>query len=204
MKLLKYLGSIAFGFAVVFLSQSCRDTKSAPLPVFETAVNGFALFKGDKFLSASDLAKTNPYSFRWVSVDNINTVNKVEFFVTLFEDYTDKDGNDRTAVHGKKLFKTLEGGTAPANRVFTDQTVTSGDIYNLFKDAAFDYGLGGGKKAVFDQMGRTTAKRFTDNDYFSLSWNLTTADGRKFTEWSPAVCNESPAYLNCSLNYFFK
>lgn len=203
MKLLKYLSSIAIGFAIVFLSQSCRDTKSAPLPVFETAVHGFAKFKGDDFLSASDLAKTNPYTFRWVSIDNINTVNKIEFFVTLFEDYSDKDGNDRTAVHGRKLFKTLEGGTAPANRAFTDQTVTSGDVYNLFKDAAFDYGLGGGKKPVFDQMGRTTAKRFTGNDYFSISWNLTTADGRKFTEWSPAVCGSTDG-ANCTLDYYFK
>lgn len=204
MKILKYVSTITLGFALVFLAQSCRDTKASPLPEFETAVTAFADYKTIKSFAIADAAKVVPFTYRWVSVDNLNSVSKIEFFVTLYEDYVDKEGNPRTAVHGTKSFKILEGGAVPANRVFADVNVAAADVYNLFKDAAFDYGKGGGKGAVFAQNGRTPAKQFTGNDFAEISWYITTADGRKFTEWSPAICSGSIIGANCALGFPFQ
>lgn len=192
------------GFVLTFVLQSCRDTKASPLPVFETAVTAFADYKTIKSFAIADAAKVVPFTYRWVSIDNLNTVTKIEFFVTLYEDYVDKEGNGRTAVHGTKSFKVLEGGAVPANRAYADVNIAASDVYTLFKDASFDYGKGDGKKPVFAQNGRTTAKQFTADDYAEVSWYITTGDGRKFTEWSPAICDGSTVGANCALGFPFK
>ena len=204
MKILKYISSIALGFALVFFAQSCRDTKASPLPTFETAVTTFADYKAaaDSF-AISDISKVTPFTYRWVSVDGQNTATKIEFFVTLYEEYKDKEGNKRTAVHGTKSFKILEGSSVPANRVYTDVTLSGTAIFDFFKTATFNYGKGDGDKPVFSQNGRTATKQFTTNDYADVTWFVTTADGRKFTEWSVAVCNEVVG-SNCKLRFKFK
>jgi hypothetical protein len=212
MKLLKYISSVVLGFAIVFISQSCRDTKAAPLPVFETAVHGFGDIAAVKNLAGksvadtfavSNLAKSVPFTWRWISIDNINTVNKVEYFVTLREPYDDVQGNPRTANHGTKAYKTLDGSAAPANRAFISATIKPEEIYALYKDATFNYGKGAGAKKVFEQNGRTAAAPWNYDDYVTLTWVLTTADGRKFTEWSTAVCGETVG-ANCQLEIYFQ
>jgi hypothetical protein len=212
MKILKYtLFSLVY-IAVVAVGVACEKVVS-PLPEFETGVVGFAknVTSADLFNQTKDtaiLALSSPatpaqFDFRWLSVDNKNTVTKIEFFVTFTEKYKDVLDNEKTANHGTKLLRTLDGAAVPANRIFIKPSFTIAEVNALFKDTQFDYGKGGGKKNVFDQNGRTATAQFTKSDAITVTWNFITADGRKFTTWSVALCGEA-AGSNCAMKYSFR
>jgi hypothetical protein len=206
MKILKYSTFSAL-LASLFLVFACEKVAS-PLPTFETAVHALGKLTTASFAIANTAAPA-AYKWRWVSIDGKNTVSKVEYFVTLTEAYDDKEGNARVANHGTKAWKVIEGSAIGANRTDIDGSITQADVYGLFKDAAFDYGKGGGKVNVFTQNGRTATNRFIKNDGISITWFIYTADGRKFTEWSPAVCESlldgtGAPLANCSMNISVK
>lgn len=191
---------IIFLLVVGLSFSACEDEELSPLPEFETAVHGYAKLTATSPVNFApgDKAKALDINYQWVSIDGVNTVNKIEFFVQFREAYTDKAGNPRTANHGKKLFKTIEGGTVPANRTNTNIKVTQDDVFNLFKDAKFDYG--DGAVNVFAAATRTVTAPLKASDSFTLSWALTTADGRYFDSWSTSLCTEFETYHGTTVN----
>lgn len=197
MKILKYSTFSALVAALLF-AVSCAKVQS-PLPDFETGIYCYGVLTNASF-SIANPATPVAYKWRWVSTDSKNTASKVEYYVTFTQSYSDKDGNDRVANHGTKLWKVLEGSAIGANRIDIDGSITQADVYNLFKDATFDYGLGAGKLNVFSQYGRKTANPFIKADGISITWYVTTADGRKFTEWSVALCDGETVGANCSMD----
>lgn len=208
MKLIKFSFLIVFFITVLF---SCRDEALSPIPIFETGVSGFAAFDTAKHKTVNNFSYSAPNKpstglFRWLSLDNANTVTKIEYYITFDESYTDKDGNSRTANHGGssgKLLKTISGSDVPANRIFIPFSFTQTDVYNLYKVNTFDYKDGRGAVSVFDKpldASRTTTNRFTANDGFRLLWTLYTADGRKFDTWSASICGSTPDWLNCEVD----
>ena len=198
MKILKYSTFLVL-VAALFLAVACAKVAS-PLPEFESGVHGYGVLTTANF-SIANTATPAAFNWRWVSIDKKNTVSKVEFYTTLTEAYSDKEGNDRVANHGTKLWKVLEGSAIGANLTDITSSITQADIYALFKDAKFDYGLGAGNLNVFDQHARTTTNRFIKKDNIAVTWVLTTADGRKFTEWSVAICDGvSVVGANCTMN----
>jgi hypothetical protein len=155
-------------------------------------------------MSLSDLTKTARFNHNWKSNDKLNTVTKVEFYVYWDEAYKDKDANDRVARHGGFIFedpgKLLKSNSTPkASRDNVEYTVSLSEIYNLYKNAEFDYKDGKGKVKVIDGTVRTEAKPFTSKDAFFIRWVLTTADGRVFQEWNPDICGGTVPGLNCQL-----
>jgi hypothetical protein len=59
-------------------------------------------------------------------------------------------------------------------------------VYNLFKDATFDYGAG--DVPVFGAS-RPAGSRFKTSDNFSMTWAFTAADGKVYKWWSVSVVN---------------
>ena len=203
MKILKYSFSMLLAVAIVALTASCRDESLNPVPAWETAVSGYGeLVATNNAFSLTDAAKDVQYKFRWLSIDNLNTVTKIEYYVALNESYTDKEGNSRTAKHGDKLWKVVEGSAVPANRVFINLALTQAQVYALYKDNTFNYG--NGAVSVFAQNGRSAAKPLIAADKVVVRWELTTADGRKFFQWSPGICGENPGFANCVLTLAVK
>ncbi len=197
-----YIALAAFVFLLPF---SCQDDDLIPEPDFETAVHGFAqLSQG----SAANFKFGDPsvnlsVDLQWISIDSENTVNKIEIYVFFNESYVDLEGNPTTARHGGtngKLLLSLEGSEVPGNRTNTTFSLTQDAIYELYKDARFDYG--NGEVPVWgnpDKPRRNDSNfKFIDGDSFSIRWILYTADGRKFDTWNDSVCLEFPG-ANCSL-----
>ena len=205
MKILKYSFSMLLAVAIVALTASCRDESLNPVPAWDTAVSGYGEFVAtNNAFSLTDAAKDVQFKYRWVSIDNLNTVTKIEYYVALNETYIDKEGNSRTARHGDKLWKVVESSAVPANRVYINQAITQAAVYALYKDNTFNYGKGVGNLNVFAQNGRTAAKPLIAADKVVVRWELTTADGRKFFQWSAGVCGENPGYANCNLTVSVK
>ncbi len=183
----------------------CKDESLNPVLKPETAVHGFARIKSgtpSNFIFGNNNSAISS-ELQWVSIDQKNTVTKIEIFVQWTEAYIDSEGNPRTANHGKKRVQVIEGSNVPANRVFTNITVTAQQLFNLFKDATFDYRDGKGRVSVFNNTfkpDRTESARFTPDDSFKLTWAFTTADGRYFDSWSDSVCSEFPG-ANCDINW---
>lgn len=154
-------------------------------------------------MSFNDLAKTARFTHAWNSVDKLNTVTKIDFYVYWDEAYTDKNKNPRTARHGGFIFedpgKLLKSVTPKGNREYTEYTVSLSEIYNLYKDAKFDYKDDKGLVNVIDGTVRTAAKPFNKNDKFTIRWALTTADGRLFENWNPDICAGTVPGLTCSI-----
>lgn len=193
-------------FAVMIVPFSgCEDESLNPVLAPETAVHGFArLQQGSaaSFFYGNNDSAIN-VELQWISIDQLNTVTKIDLFIDWRETYIDAEGNPRTAAHGTKLFKSIEGGSVPANRTYTSFSVAAKELYELFKNATFDYGDGKGKVSVFDntfKTDRSTAARFTSDDSFTLTWAFTTADGRYFDSWSDSVCSEFPG-ANCDIKW---
>lgn len=214
MKKIKYLALTLVG--IFFLAVSCKDDKDL-VPVWESGVNGFAEVADgseDNFVFGFPAIGVT-YDFQWISADSKNTVTKIDFYVLFNEPYKDADGNDALAKHAGDdgiLLTSLEGGNVPANRTNATLTVTQADVYNLYKDAKFDYDGEGGSPAI-DVFGATpnntdrdATNRFVTDDVITVRWVLTTADGRVFgkvangTGWSPSVCTEVPG-SNCELTW---
>jgi hypothetical protein len=186
MKILKYstLTALIATFCILF---ACKKVAS-PLPEFDSAVHALGKLTVDTF-AIKNASAAATYTWRWVSIDGVNTVTKVEYYVSYKDSYTDKDGNSRSSTVGPKLWKVLEGSAAGANRTDITGSITQADAYTLFKDITFNYGLGAGSLPVFSQRGRTATNPFIKSDLVTISWILYTADGRKFANWSPAVCS---------------
>lgn len=207
---------------------SCRDESLNPVPKWDSAVNGFGVFDGIAFDGKlnnrpqkyeSDYAKNFPasgqdkakidFKLRWVSLDNKLTVNKIEVYVNMTEDYEDPDGNPKTANLGggsPKLLQTLT--TVAANRQWNTFSVTPLQVYNLFKDATVKYDKVNAVK-VFSRpkFPRPAGQWFNgETDTFVVSWRLYTTDGKVFKSWNQdSVCGDitsvSEANSNCQLTF---
>lgn len=181
---------------------SCKDDSLQVIPEWGTGVNTYTTRKAGSVTGFENGNATVPMNlnFRWISIDGLNTVTKIEFFLLFNESYVDLDGNPKTVRHGGtagKLFKTIEGAAVPANRTDVAVNITMADVYALYKDNTYNYC--GASVPVFNNLlkpGRTTAVPFIPGDTFSLKWIVYTADGRKFDSWSPSVCTEFPG-SNC-------
>jgi len=191
MSKLKYVFYILI---LALLVISCKDEESNPVEPWESAVHGYAKFANGSptDFTAGDLSKMLDLNYQWVSIDNANTVNKIEFYITFSEPYTDLENNPRTANHGTKLFRVVEGAQVPGNRSNINFKITQEDILNLFKDEMFDYG--NGPVNVLSRAPRTAAMPLTKRDNFNLTWALTTDDGRYFDSWSNSTCTEFETY----------
>lgn len=181
---------------------SCKDDSLQVIPEWGTGVNTYATKKagGSSSFVSGDATVPVDVNFRWISIDGLNTVTKIEFYLLFNEGYVDSEGNPKTVRHGGtsgRLFKTLEGAAVPANRADVGLSVTQADVYALYKDNTYNYC--GTSVPVFSNTLkplRTPSAPFLAGDSFSLKWIVYTADGRKFDSWSPSVCNEFPG-SNC-------
>ena len=204
---------------------ACRDEALNPVPPFETAVHGYGhLVSGNTFTGTSTdpntglfiggtVAANNAWDFnidfQWISIDQKNTVTKVEMFATFTEPYRDANNNNKTANHGTQLLKTFEGASVPGNRTSFNVQVTAAELFAAFDDATFNYGDGNvtvnvlsnpnqvpGQPAVRNPASPSTA--FLVRDKFEVTWILYTADGRVFDSWSDSICSEFPG-ADCSV-----
>lgn len=203
MKFLKYSLPIILTVFVVF---ACTDESLVPEPDPETAVHGYIQRNTDveNFLyQGTDELDLN---FQWISIDGANTVTKIEFYVTFFEEYTDWEGGSKIANHGTQLFATYEGAAIPASREAFSFTISQADIYALFSSATYAYDVVDGDDPTVNVYGfagkpnRNATQPFVDGDSFSLRWVMTTADGRVFDTWNDSICLEFPG-ANCSFNW---
>jgi hypothetical protein len=190
---------------------SCKDDSLVIVPEWETGVHGLTVFSAstdDVNFIKGDPSVGLAFDMLWNSIDNKNTVTKIELFVVFNEAYNDLAGNPKVARHGGtqgKLYKTLEGAAVPANKATTSFALTQDDVYALYSTAQFDYGEGIGTKPVWGvgslRDDRDTDDfKFVDGDTFQVRWAFTTADGRVFDSWSPSVCTEFPG-ANCSVSF---
>lgn len=192
--------------ALILPFSACKDEALNPVPDWESGVHALGQFTAS---SAQNFVFGQPsvdidVEFHWVSIDNLNTVTEVEFYILFNESYSDNDGNPRVARHGGtdgKLLKKLTGAEVKGNREFVNISVTQADIYDLYKDNTFDYGDGVvGVFANPEKPTRTPDGRFIAGDAFELRWAMRTADGRYFDSWSPSVCSEFPG-ASCSVGW---
>lgn len=191
--------------ALLLPFSSCKDEALNPVPDFESAVHGFARVASGSATSFKfrDMNTSINLELQWISIDQVNTVTKMEVFVNFRESYIDAEGNPRVANHGTKKVVTIEGSAVPANRTYTGFTISPTAVYEAFKDAKFDYGDGKGSVSVFSNTfkpDRKASARFTADDSFSMTWAFTTADGRYFDSWSDSVCSEFPG-ANCTIRW---
>ncbi|MBL7791844.1 MAG: hypothetical protein JNK77_05960 [Saprospiraceae bacterium] len=193
---------LALAAALLLPFSSCKDEDTNPVPDYETAVHGYGKLTANSAgnFQLGDQSKVINMDFQWVSIDSKNTVTRIEIYITYTEGYEDQEGNPRVANHGTKLYKLYEGGQVPANRTNLNFSIAQADVYNLFKEAAFDYGDGAGSVSVFSKSPRTLADPFYSVDKFSVSWALTTADGRYFDSWSDSICGEFETYHGSTPN----
>ncbi len=190
----------AFLAALLLPFSSCKDESLNPVPDWDTAVNAFGQFT-DNSPSAffwKDMNSGINATLRWISVDQLNTVERMELFVTFSENYIDPDGNPRVANHGTKNFLVIDGSNVPGNREDVPFSLTPTQVYDLFKDATFDYGKGEVKVFENPDKDRPADARLIPDDVFQVTWAFTTADGRYFDSWSDSVCSEFPG-SNCNL-----
>lgn len=206
-KFILYIASLSL------LTFSCKDEDSNPVVAWESSVHGYAKFTAASptNFTVGNMAQALDLNFQWVSIDNANTVNKIDFFITYNEAFTDAENNPRVANHGTVLFRTVEGSQVPGNRTNINFKITPEEILNLFKDATFDYGSG--PENVLNRSPRSAAAPLTTKDSFILTWALTTEDGRYFDSWSNSTCTEFETYrgtrsndggFNCVVNWTVK
>lgn len=184
--------------ALILPFSACKDESLNPVPQWESGIhaNGeFASGSPQNFVFAEPDTKIT-LDFRWISIDNLNTVTEVEFYVLFNESYEDNDGNPRTAAHGGtegKLLKKLTGSEVKGNRELMNITISQDDVYNLYKDNTFNYG--DGVVNVFsnpEKPDRGPGNQFVAGDSFKVRWAMRTSDGRYFDSWSISVCTEFP------------
>lgn len=208
MRKLRYsLLTLASIFAFI---TSCKDDSIVIVPEWDSGVHGYTVFTSG---SATSFLKGDPsqilnMEMLWNSIDQKNTVSKIEFFALFNESYLDQDGNPKTAKHGGDegvLFKTLEGSAVPANKATTPFSMSQDDMFALYDGATYDY-YGTGTPAPVWGAGSIRSDRntgnfkFVDGDTFQIRWELTTADGRVFSAWGVSVCTEFPG-ANCAVNW---
>lgn len=190
---------------------SCKDDSLVIVPEWESAVHGLGSFSAttdDVNFIKGDPSVELSFDLLWNSIDQKNTVTKIDLFVVFNEAYTDQDGNPKTAKHGGdqgKLLMSISGANVPADKVKTSFTLSQDDVYALYDGATFDYfGTGTalpvwGAGSIRDDRDEGDFK-FVDGDSFQLRWAFTTSDGRVFSAWGISVCTEFPG-ANCSVNW---
>jgi hypothetical protein len=191
--------------AWIFLALFAISCEKAydPYPTFETVPHSFGKFKAatPTSLNFGNNNSKLEGDLLWISTDGKVKVTESDLYITWTESYKDKDGLPKTANHGKrKLKNSTDVGAA---REAKPWSFTAVDIYNLFKDAKFDYKDDKGVVAVFDAPkdgDRSASSRFTSNDKFVLSWAFKGDDGRYFDSWSGGICSETVG-SNCSLTF---
>ena len=220
---MKKIFTCAVSFGLLMLV-GCRDESLNPLPGWESGVHAFGAFaditepkdgSGGTPANTLNYAKNFPASgqdqaaakinmkLRWVSLDNVLTVNKVEVYVNMIEYYDDADGNPKSASLGSKLLKTLS--PPGANRVYSTYSISATEVYTLFKDATVKYDKVNAVKVFANPKNpRPTGKWFNGSEDFVMTWKLYTADGKVFTVWnSDSICGDptpfSQAKANCQL-----
>lgn len=230
-KILTY--TLAFGMIALL---SCRNEDLNPVPQWESAVHGFGIFadvpepkEGSNTrpntvanaanfpLTAQDAAKMN-FKLRWVSLDNVLSVKKIEVFLEMIESYNDVNGNPKTASLGKKLLTTFD--PSAANRQWNTFSITPADVYKLYSAATVKYD-GKTDVPVFSNPARPrpAGSRLAGaikidglpvaGDRFVVSWKLTTTEGLIFDVWNPdSICGDPTQYnqasANCSLVWTVK
>jgi hypothetical protein len=142
-------------------------------------------------------------------VDDRLTVNRIELYVLFNENYRDEDNNPLVARHGGEegiLFMTIEGSELPANREDVSFTIDQATIYDLYKDASFDYDDNENtpETPVFSNPAKpdrdVPSAPFVEVDDFQIRWILYTDNDLVFDFWSPSVCTELPG-ANCEVNW---
>ena len=99
------------------LLNSCKDESLISLPVWESAVHGYAQLQAgskDNFKNG-DPSVDLTYELKWKSIDKENVVTNIELYIFFSETYVDNDGNNKTAAHGGSdgmLFKTVSSPPA--------------------------------------------------------------------------------------------
>jgi len=195
-----------FLILLFFVILSCKDEDLQPLPEWETGVNAFSkLSAGSKSsFTAADLNSAVSFDFRWISIDKLNTITKVEFYVLFNESFIDKDNNPALARHGGssgKLIAVLEGDQVKGNKEDMKITITPLAVYELYKNNKFAYC--GAEVNVFGndlKPVRSADVPFLAGDTFTVRWKLFAEDGRVFDSWSPSVCTEFPG-SNCKFDF---
>lgn len=200
--------------AIMAFITSCEDEDIVLVPEWETGVHGLASFAPGSPTNFvfQDATTSLDINLKWVSIDSKNSVTKIDMYVMFDEPFVDKDGNPVVANHAIQedgtngvLFTSFSGSAVPANRVNTKVTLTQPALYNLFKDATYDYD-GDDSTAptpVFnnpDVPTRSAANPFVKGDAFTVRWEFTTEDGRKFNKWGVSVCTEFPG-ANCLVSW---
>ena len=197
-------------------SLSCKDESLDPnvAPGPGVGSQGFFLNGEDQPILNSSNRPTNislkPAAFqnqglkigaKWISVDNLLKVDRIEFYVNFNEQFVNQDGVTAVATHGGAT-----GRTAPSfvltglqNKTPGNLTITPAQIYELYKDATFKYN-GVSDVPVFNNPAnpRSATQPFKTGDSFLINWRLRTTDGNVTKSWSPSVCTEVPGY-NCSI-----
>lgn len=204
-KYTKYLLSL---IAVGITFQSCKDEDLVILPEWESAVHGYAVVNGETTdFKRGDATVNVNFDLKWKSIDQKNTVTKIDLYVLFNESFKDIDGNNKTVKHGGdagKLIKTFTGGDVPAENTVKTFSITQGDVYGAYSSASYDYGFGSGTVSVFSNplkpSRNATTNKFIPGDTFTLKWIFTTEDGRVFDSWSPSVCTEFPE-ANCQKDW---
>ena len=188
--------------------QSCEDETLITLPVWETAVHGYAVING----ASTDFKKGDAtididFDLKWKSIDQKNEVVKIDLYVLFNETYTDKDGNSVTAKHGGaagKQVKSFSGADVPVNNVVKSFSINQNEVFTAYSSNTYDYGFGAGSVNVFSNVLKptrnATTNKFIPGDNFTIKWIFTTADGRVFDSWSPSVCTEFPE-ANCQVDW---
>jgi len=183
---------------------ACKDESLQVVPVWESAVHGFAAIKStNRDFLYNDPAVDVDLDLKWISIDGALTVTKIDVYALFDESFVDLDGNPSVASHGGsggKLLTSFSGGSVPANRTAVNFSVSQDALFELYKDATFDYG--NGSVNVFDNPDRperNATQHFMWNDAIQVRWELTTTDGRVFKKWGPSVCTEFPG-ANCQVD----
>lgn len=211
--------------AAITLLVGCRDESLDPNKPWEPGVHGFGSFadvtepaqNSSSRPHVAEYAKNFPltgqdaanagvnFRVRWVSLDNVLSVNKVEIYLDMVESYTDPDGNPRTVSlgNGGRLLKTVN--QVAANRQWNTFSISAKEVYDLFKDATVKYDRVNSVK-VFENPAnpRPTGAWIKRADRLVVTWRLTTTDGLVFRTWNPeSICQDltpySQAAANCQL-----
>ena len=215
---------------------SCRDESLSPNPGWQSGVHAFGIFAdvpepatgastrpntvanvANFPVAGQDAAKMN-FKLRWVSLDNVLTVKKMDVFVEMIESYNDVDGNPKSASLGKKLLTTFD--PSAANRQWNTFAITPADVYKLYSAATVKYN-GTTAVPVFSNPDRPrpVGARLAGAgkvkgldvaaDRFVVTWVLTTTDGLVFNVWNPdSICGDPTTYTqasaNCNLSFIVK
>jgi hypothetical protein len=201
--------ALFLSMALVVSLTSCRDEALNPVPEWESAVTGFAIDSTGS-LDSSNPAQPYIFKFAWRSIDNKNTITKVDWYINYGELYTDTLGDPRFAEHGSpygipkagKFWKTTQASELASNHKRKDVFVTMADIYGLYRNSTWKYAKN--TINVFQnpaKPARTTARPFLPGDTFSVTWVLFTADGRSFDSWSDNVCGDMATVANCRIDF---